>query len=324
MKAVVLEQHGGPEVLVLRDLPDPQPAPGQVLVRLRAAALNHRDVWIRRGQYAAIRLPAVLGSDGAGEIASGPRQGEPVVIFPSLDWGDNPKAPGPNFRILGMPDQGTYAELIAVPETNVFPKPPHLSWEEAAAVPLAALTAYRAVVTRAQTQAGETVLVTGIGGGVALFALQIARTLGARVFVTSSSEEKLQRARSLGSEGGALYTHPEWWKGLPSPDVIIDGAGGPGFLDLIGSIKAAGRLVTYGGTAGAVPQLIVQRIFWKQLNVLGTTMGNAQEFQHMLELYNKHQLRPVIDQVFPLAQAADAHRRMDAAAQFGKIVLRIA
>jgi zinc-binding alcohol dehydrogenase/oxidoreductase len=334
MKAIVLRDLGGPEQLRLEDVPDPKPGPGEVVVRLKAAALNHRDVWIRRGLYAGIKLPVILGSDGAGEVAAvGPGVdadlvGRAVVIDPGLDWGPDERAQAANYRILGMPDDGTYAQLIKVPAGQVHAKPSALSWEEAAAVPLASVTAYRAVVTRAKVQAGETVLVTGIGGGVSTVALQIARHLGARVFVTSGSDAKLARARELGAAGGVNYHAPDWPQeisqlaGGPGIDVVIDSVGGETFNRAIEVLKPGGRLATYGATTGPAPQLEIRRVFWKQLTILGSTMGTPREFAQALALYDQG-LKPVLDRAFPLAQAADAHRRMEEAGQFGKIVLTI-
>jgi zinc-binding alcohol dehydrogenase/oxidoreductase len=335
MDAIVLRETGGPEVLRLENVPEPEPGPGEVVVRLRAAALNRRDAWIRMGRYAGIRLPAILGSDGSGEVSAvgdGVRNvvpGAPVIVNPSLDWGDGERVPGPAFRILGMPDDGTYAELVRVPAANVYPKPERLSWEEAAALPLAGLTAYRAVVSRARVGAGETVLVTGIGGGVATLALLIARHLGARVLVTSGSDAKLERARALGAEGGANYHDPEWVEairqlaGEGGPDVAIDSAGGTTFAQLLDALKPGGRLVSYGATGGPAPATEVRRLYWKQLDLLGTTMGSPRDFAGMARLVAENPLTPVVDQIFPLAEAAAAHRRMEAAEQFGKIVLRI-
>jgi zinc-binding alcohol dehydrogenase/oxidoreductase len=252
------------------------------------------------------------------------------VINPSLDWGDDPRVSGPRWRILGSPDNGTFAELVAVPADAVFPLPTGLSVEEAAAIPLAGLTAYRAVVTRGQAQAGETVLVLGIGGGVATFAMLIAHHLGARVLVTSGSDEKLARARALGAEAGFNYKTDDWVRAARTasdgrgPDLIIDGTGGRTFDQALDAVRPGGRVVSYGATAGATPELAVRRVFWKHLNVLGTTMGSPEDFRGMLALFGERGLRPVVDQVFPLEETGAALRRMDAAAQFGKIVLRIA
>jgi len=333
MRAVVLNALGDPEHLKIEERPDPHPGPGDAVVHLRAAALNHRDVWIRRGQYAGIKLPIVLGSDGAGQVSEvgdgiDPGwKGRDVVIDPSFNWGPDDRAQGSSFNILGLPVDGTYAENVRVPAANLHPKPAQLSWEEAAALPLASVTAYRALVTRARVQAGETVLVTGIGGGVAICALLIAKRLGARVYVTSGSDAKLATARGHGADGGVNYRKDDWTKTLIAeigarPDVVIDGAGGETFNRALDVLKPGGRLVTYGSTTGAANNVEIRRIFWKQLNVLGSTMGPPGDFAAMLKLYEGG-LRPVIDKVFPLEQASDAHIRMEAGDQFGKIVLKI-
>jgi zinc-binding alcohol dehydrogenase/oxidoreductase len=335
MQAIVLRELGGPEKLQLESMPNPTLGPEEVLIRLKAAALNHRDVWIRTGRYAGIKLPIILGSDGAGEIVdigTGTDRsllGQDVVIYPAMNWGGDPRAPAANFKILGLPDNGTYAELIAMPAAQVFTKPESISFEEAAAVPLALLTAYRALVTRAQLQAGETCLITGIGGGVSSFVLQLAVALGARVLVTSSSDAKLEEARKMGATGGANYRTQDWGKeilGLCNErglQVVIDSAGGETFEKALDLVSPGGRVVTYGATTGPVRQLEVRRIFWKQLNVLGSTMGTAQEFEAALKFYEAKRLRPVIDQVLPLSAASAAHRRMEEGGQFGKIVLKI-
>jgi NADPH:quinone reductase-like Zn-dependent oxidoreductase len=333
MNAIVLRELGGPERLALEQIPDPQPGPGEAVVRLRAAALNHRDAWIRQGLYAGITLPIVLGSDGAGTVQAvgvgvdPALLGTAVVINPSLDWGTDDRVQGPAYRILGLPDNGTYAEYVKVPAANLFAKPDTLSWEAAAATPLAGLTAYRALVTRARVQPGETVLVTGIGGGVATFALLVARHLGARVVVTSGSDAKIARARQLGAEGGVNYKAEHWGRAVQSlcdggPDVIIDSAGRDALPTLVEIVKPGGRIVTFGATTGSPSTIEVRRIFWKQISILGSTMGTPREFGEMLKMFDGT-LAPIVDRVFPLAAAADAHRRMDQADQFGKIVLEI-
>lgn len=338
MKAVVLRQAGPAENLRLEDVPDSALGAGEVVVRLKAAALNHRDVWIRSGTGAYVggfKTRVILGSDGAGEVLSVGSGADPslvgraVVINPSLHWGDADVAQGPDFRILGLPDDGTYSELICVPARNVYTKPAGLSFEEAAAIPLAALTAYRAVVSRARVQAGETVLVTGIGGGVSTFALQIAVQRGARVFVTSGSDAKIARAREMGAAGGANYRTQDWAREIAAqcrgggPDVVIDSVGGDTFARAIDILKPGGRIANYGATTGPVKEVVLRNLFWKQASVLGTTMGSPREFEAMLQLYEHGGLRPVVDRVFPLADAAAAHRRMEEAGQFGKIVLGI-
>lgn len=335
MKAIVLRELGSVDNLKLEEVPDPQPGPGEVVVRLHAAALNHRDVFIVQKLYPNIKLPAILGSDGAGVVSavgegvSAELLGQEVVVNPSLEWGDDERTQGPKYRILGMPEEGTFAEFIKVPAENVNPKPAHLSFAEAAALPLAGLTAYRAVVTRAQVKAGETVLVTGIGGGVATFALQIAKALGARVFVTSGSDEKLARAQSLGADGGVNYKTADWGKQLVAltgggPDVVIDSAGGDALETSARILKQAGRIVFYGATTGLAKNLDLYRLFFKQATLMGSTMGSPREFAALLDLYTKEQIHPVVDQVFPLAEAAAAHRHMEEAGQCGKIVLQIA
>ncbi|OJW23048.1 MAG: alcohol dehydrogenase [Planctomycetales bacterium 71-10] len=334
MKAIVLRDPGGPEMLRLEDVPDPKPGPGEALVRLKAAALNHRDVWIRTAAYAGIKLPAILGSDGAGiveavgEGVDGSLVGREVVINPSLDWGDDERSFSSNFRILGMPDAGTYAQYVKAPATNIHPKPTGLSWEEAAAIPLAGLTAYRALIPRAGAKAGEIVFIPGIGSGVATFALLFAKKLGAKVLVSSSSEAKLERARTLGADGGVNYKDAKWvdkareLSGGEGVDVVIDGVGGPTYDHCIDLLRPGGRMATFGATTGPVPDIATRRVFWKQLNLLGTTMGSPADFAAMLALFDGS-LRPVVDRTFPLADAAEAHRRMDEAGQFGKIVLGI-
>ena len=333
MRAIVLTALGDSDNLKLEQRPDPRPGPGDAVVRLHAAALNRRDVWIRKGQYAGLKVPIILGSDGAGEVVDvGERvdrvwKGRQVVIDPSLNWGGDERAQDNAFNILGLPVDGTYAEMVVVPAANLHPKPAHLSWEEAAAVPLASVTAYRALVTRARVQAGETVLVTGIGGGVATCALKIAQHLGAKVYVTSGHESKIEAARRLGAMGGVNHRKDDWAKTLVTqmgsrPDVVIDGAGGETFNKTLDALKPGGRLVSYGSTLGAAQNVEVRRIFWKQLTVFGSTMGSPSDFAAMLKLYEAG-LKPVVDKVFPLEQAGDAHIRMEAGDQFGKIVLKI-
>lgn len=335
MRAVVLRELGGPEKLQIEAMPDPALKSGEVLVKLNAAALNHRDVWIRTGRYAGIKLPVILGSDGAGEIADVGEGVDPtlrglsVVIYPAMNWGNDERAPGPDFKILGLPDNGTYAQFITVPATHAFPKPAFLSFEETAALPLALLTAYRALVTRAQIQAGETCLVTGIGGGVSSFVLQLALAFGARVLVTSGSDAKLERAKELGAAGGANYRTADWGREIlqlcegRGLQVVIDSVGGDTFEKALDLVSPGGRVITYGATTGPAKQLEIRRIFWKQLTVLGSTMGTAREFEAALRCYEAKRLRPVIDQVFPLSEASAAHQRMEQGEQCGKIVLKI-
>jgi NADPH:quinone reductase-like Zn-dependent oxidoreductase len=333
MKAVVLHEKGEPENLKYEDWPEPEPRPGEVVVKLKAAALNHRDVWIRKGMYAGLKFPIVLGSDGAGEVVAlgddAPQEllGKAVVINPGMDWGHDPRVQHKYFKILGLPDDGTYAQFVKVPFDYCHAKPAGLSWEEAAAIPLAGLTAYRAVVTRARVKAGDNVLVTGIGGGVSAFALQIAKKLGANVFVTSGNEEKIERAKEMGADGGANYKLQDWGQMVvgmtdgDGPDVVIDSVGGDTLAKCVDIIKPGGRIALYGATTGLPKTVDLRRIFWKQLDICGSTMGTQEEFAAMLKLYDDGSIKPVVDKVFPLAEAAASHERMEEAGQFGKIVL---
>ncbi len=319
MKALVLTEANS--LPMYQDAADPIPAEGEVIVDIKAAALNHRDVFVTQGKYANIRFPIILGSDGAGIC-----DGKEVVIYPALNWGDDPRFQGKSFEILGLPRNGTLAEKIAIPATHVFPKPTHLTWAEAAALPLAGLTAYRALFTKGRCKAGDKVLITGIGGGVALFALQFAKAVGAEVWVNSSSDEKIARAIALGATGGANYKTPDWNKQLEAAggfDIVIDGAGGEGFGTTLKLCKSGARVVSYGGTIGVVPNFSPQILFWKQLEVLGSTMGTAEEFAAMLDFVATHQIHSVVDQVFALEDGAQAFQRMEVGGQFGKIVLAI-
>ncbi|KER11153.1 MAG: alcohol dehydrogenase [[Candidatus Thermochlorobacteriaceae] bacterium GBChlB] len=331
MKAAVLEGVGQP--VRLQDVSMPIAGKGEAVVKLSAAALNHRDVWIQKGQYAGLKFPIVLGSDGAGAVESvgdGVDKmwlGKNVVVNPSVSWGESEKTQAKAFKILGLPDDGTFAELVKIPAANLAEKPEHLSFVEAAALPLAGLTAYRALFSRAKLQAGETVLITGIGGGVALFGLQFALAQGATVFVTSGSDEKLSKAKALGAAGGVNYKQPDWAKELQAQaggfDVILDSAGGEGFGNLINLAAAGGRIVFVGATAGNPPNLDMRKIFWKQLSLLGSTMGSPNDFNAMMTFVSEKKIMPVVDAVLPLTDAEAALRRMENAAQFGKIVLSI-
>ncbi|HWA08266.1 MAG TPA: zinc-binding dehydrogenase [Opitutaceae bacterium] len=317
--------------LVIAEVADPVPAAGEVVVALKAAALNHRDVWIKLGQYAGLKFPCVPGSDGAGVVvavgAGGDTAwvGREVVINPALDWGGSEHAQGPKFSILGLPRDGTLAEKVTVPAVQLAAKPAHLSWEEAAALPLTGLTAYRAIFSRAQLKAGERLLITGIGGGAALWALQFAVAHGAEVWVTSSSPEKIARAVTLGAVGGFNYAQSGWTAAAAKApgrfDVIMDSAGGDGFEQLIDLAAPGGRIVFFGATRGNPPLLPMRKIFWRQVSLLGSTMGSPADWHALLEFVALHRLRPVISDVFPLARAAEAFALMERGGQFGKIVI---
>jgi len=330
MKALVLR---GIDELVYDDVPMPHAGAGEVVVHLRAAALNHRDVWIKHGQYAGLRFPVIPGSDGAGVVVDcGPGvdaswRDREVILNPGLDWGHDPRGQEPRFTILGLPKDGTFAEFVHVPVTQLAPKPTHLTWSEAAALPLAGLTAFRAVFSRAHLKAHEKILLSGIGAGTAVFALQFAVAAGALPCVTSSSEEKLRRAQALGAKAGALYTKTGWAKEFGEHhgpfDVIIDSAGGPGFGELIDLAATGGRLVVFGATRGNPEELPLRKIFWRQLNLLGSTMGSPTDFQMMTAYCARHAIHPVVSEEFPLKEGLAAFERMAAGEQFGKLVLRI-
>lgn len=322
------------EPLRLQEVPLPEPGPGEVRVRLRAAALNHRDVWVQQGKYPGMRLPVTPGSDGAGTVeALGPDVdaawlGRAVLINPGQDWGDDPRFYQKSFTILGMPHDGTFAECVVVRAGYLHDKPAHLSFAEAAALPLGGLTAWRALFSRARLRPGERVLISGVGGGVALQGLQFAVARGAEVWVTSGSDEKIERARALGARGGANYRQERWEKALVAQagggfDVILDSAGGEGFAALIEAAAPGGRIVFYGGTRGTITNVVPAKVFFKQLDLLGTTMGTPDEFAAMLRFVNEHRIRPVIDQTFPLEEAEAALRRLATGAQFGKLILEV-
>ncbi len=320
MKALVFVNKETP--LAYQDIDPPQAVDGQVLVDLKAAALNHRDNWIQKGMYPGLQDQTILGSDGAGVV-----DGRAVIVNPSINWGSDQRFPARDFQILGMPTDGTFAEQIAVMPDQLHDKPAHLSMEQAAALPLGGLTAYRALISRCGVQAGERVLISGVGGGVALFACQFAIAAGADVYVTSSSAEKIQAAVDLGAKGGANYTEDNWSKSFGKEtggfDVIIDSAGGDGFADLIKLTRPGARIALYGGTRGNWQNVSPQLIFFRQLAIFGSTMGSDEEFAQMVSFVNEHKIEPVIDSVFDLYDGAAAITRMDQGLQFGKIVLRI-
>lgn len=319
MQALIFEALHTP--LRFGEYPDPQPEEGEVRVNIRAAALNHRDVWITKGQYPGIRTPAILGSDGAG--LWGQRE---VLINPGSGWGTNPLFPAKDYRILGMPQDGVFAPLLSVSPDRLVDKPGHLSWTQAAALPLAGLTAFRAVITKGQVQRGQRVLVTGIGGGVALMAAQFAMSAGAEVWVSSGSAEKIGKALAIGAKGGVNYKEPNWAEQLAAEakgfDLIIDSAGGDAFASLLRLANPGGRIVVYGGALGTA-KFSPQALFWRQLTLMGTSMGTDDEFAQMVNWVKDHEIVPVVDSVFPLDAGNEAFERMDQGLQFGKIVLEI-
>jgi NADPH:quinone reductase-like Zn-dependent oxidoreductase len=318
VKAIRIHADGGPEVLRYEDAPDPEPGHGEVLVRLRAASLNHLDLWIRKG-LPSVPKPRILGADGAGRRED---TGERVVINPGIEHGEK-------ITVVGEHMDGTHAELVAVPETNVYPLPDEISFEEAAAFPLVFETAYRLLVTKAQLQKGEWVLLWGIGSGVATAGLAIAKALGARALVTSSSDEKLERALELGAD--AVVNHSEGdvraavaeATGGEGVHVVLEHVGEATWQSSLQAARPGGRIVVCGATSGPNPPAALHRIWWKQLTIYGSTMGTRGDFEAAYDLVKSGRAKPVVDSVFPLAQARAAHERMEAGEQLGKIVLTI-
>jgi NADPH:quinone reductase-like Zn-dependent oxidoreductase len=325
MHAVVLEEFGSADVLRPGEAPDPVPRAGWTTVRLRAAALNWHDVLVRRGLYSS-PLPHVLGADGAGIDES---TGGQVVIVPSLMWGANEAAPGPDWEILGDHRPGTYSERVQVPTSCVAPKPDGWSWVEAAALPLVGLTTYRALLCRARLEEGESLLVLGAGGGVATTAVILGHALGCRVAVTSSADDKIARSRELGAVDGVRYDDPGWVQhardlspGGRGFDVVLDSVGT--WSESIAALRPGGRLVVLGASREAQPQLDARSFYFGQYSLLGTTMGSLVDFAGLLRLLDERRVRPpVLDRSFPLDRAADAHTFLESGSAFGKVTLEI-
>ncbi len=335
MKAIVLRQTGGIDQLSYEDVEFPLVHSGEALVKIRASALNHRDLWIVQGLYAKIKVPVILGSDGTGDVVSTCDAqdagwiGKRIVVHPSFNWGSDPRAQGKDFRILGMPDNGTLAEYLVVPTENMFQAPSYLSDEEAAALPLGGLTAFRAAFVQGQLKPKECVLITGVGGGVAALALQMAVAAGANVFVTSGEENKIRQAVKWGALHGENYRDSEGFKKLSAVaekhggiDLIIDSAGGKTFGELVNLVKPGGRIVNFGATAGNPELLDLRKLFWKQIMIQGSTMGTRDDFASMIAFFESHRIKPAVDKVFSFRDFSAAFQRMKQAEQFGKIILK--
>lgn len=332
MKALQLCANEEEKINIV-DIPLPTLEKGKVLVKIKAASLNHRDQWIREGKYPKIVAPSILGSDGCGVVEKVFDKedehwlGKEVIINPNVGVNDNSSIHSSHYSILGMPTQGTFAEYIAVNTDRLHLKPSHLSFEEAAAIPLAGLTAYRAVFTKGNIKAGDTVLVTGIGGGVAQFACQFAIAAGAKVYVTSSEEAKIEALKKLGAVGGVNYKLKDWYKTLLEQsqgfDTIIDSAGGESFNLLLRNLKPEGTLVFYGATLGSPTSLDMARIFFGQYTIKGTTMGNDDEFLDMLHFIEKNKIIPIIDSIRPFNEIIKAFDEMKLGKQFGKMIINL-
>lgn len=322
MRAVVHQGPEGLDGLRVTEMEEGRPGPGEVQVKLKASGLNHRDLRVlaRSGE------PVILGSDGTGVVAAVGEgvdpalEGKEVVINPSLGWSVQSDAPPAGFEILGVPTHGTFAERIILPAVNVEPKPEHLTWTEAGVLPLAALTAYRALFTRGQLKKGEHVLIPGIGSGVATFLLLLAKAAGARVTVTSRSEEKRSRALELGADA-AIESHRDWGQQMAGEqvDLIIDSVGPAIFDRCLDRLRPGGRLVNFGETSGKTVEIPLRPFFFGQFTLMGSTMGSTEEFRGMLRFVSDHKIRPVLDRTFPLSQAPEAFRKLKEGKQFGKI-----
>ena len=317
MKAVRIHEDGGPDVLRYEDAPDPGPEPGEVLIRLRAASLNRLDLWIRKG-LPSVPKPRILGADGAGLDPDGRR----VVINPGIEHGDR-------ISVVGEHMDGTYAELIAVPRSNIYPLPDDISFEDAASFPLVFETVYRMLVTRAGLREGEWILVWGVGSGIGTAALQLGKALGGRVLATSSSDAKLERATELGAdavvnhESGDVVDAAREVTGGPGVDVVVEHVGEATWDTSLQAVRPHGRITVCGATTGPNPKAALHRIWWKQLTILGSTMGTREDFEGAYELVKSGKAKPIVDSVYPLADAAAAHERMESGEHFGKIVLTI-
>ncbi len=341
MKAVAIDSHGGPEVLRYRELPTPQFADDEALVRIEAAALNRLDIYVREGwPNLRLQFPHILGADGAGVVEARGKEvtqaavGERVVLDPSLPCGTcdacrrGEEVLCAEYRILGEHVDGTYAELVKVPGENLLPLPDGVPLEPSAAAPTTFMTAWRLLMTRAAVQSGETVLVLGAGGGVSSAAIQIAKYAGARVIATSSTEEKLERARELGADEVINYTREPFERAAwelsekRGVDVVVDSVGEATWKQSLRALGKNGRLVTCGATTGPLGETDIRIIFWRQLQILGSTMANRAEFREVMQLIWEGKLKPVIDRILPLREARAAQEYLEKGEQFGKILLR--
>ncbi len=330
MKALVLTSPGQIE---LKELPLPILSVGKALVRIKAAALNRRDDWIREGKYPNIKFGGILGSDGAGIVESVHDEtdnawvGQEVVINPNIDWGPDLEAQSSKYTILGMPVNGTFAEYVVVPVDRLHHKPFHLDFLQAAALPLGGLTAFRALFRKGGLRAGQNVLISGFGGGVAQFAFLFAKAAGANVYVSSGSDEKIEKAMKLGAKGAYNYkkqtNYQDLWKTKGGFDLVIDSAGGDQLNNFIKVLRPQGKIVFYGATNGLPAKIDLYRMFWNQLSLIGTTMGNDHEFNEMISFVGKHQIRPIVDSIRPFSKIAESFPDITKPNKVGKIVFQV-
>jgi NADPH:quinone reductase-like Zn-dependent oxidoreductase len=329
MKALIISENNQLE-FVEKEIPKPKD--NEVLVKINAVALNHRDQFIREGKYPGIRPGTVLGSDASGTVIETGGKVDPVwknkevVINPNLDWGENNKVQSSNYHILGTPSDGLFCEYVVISNSKIAEKPGHLNADTAAALPLAGMTAFRALFHHGKCQKGENVLISGVGGGVAQFAFQFALAKGAQVYVSSSDEKKRTKAIELGAKGAFNYQEDDWVKEAKSSsggfDLVIDSAGGDGINDLIKLMKPAGRIVFYGATQGKPKNLDVHRMFWNQITLQGSTMANDDEFKAMLAFVTKNRIEPIIDSIRSFDEIINAFDKMKDGKQFGKLVAK--
>lgn len=327
MKAVRIHEDGGPEVLRYEDVADPEPGPDEVLVSLRAAGLNHLDIWVRKG-LPSVPKPRILGADGAGVVATlgervqGFEVGDRVVVNPGIPHDGR-------ITVIGEHTDGTYCELKAIPAAQLYELDDSLTFEEGAAFPLTFETAYRMLVTKAALREGESVLIWGIGGGVALAAFELCRALGARTIVTSSSPQKIERARSLGADVAVSHVDDDVVQAVKEAtdgrgaDVVVETVGEATWERSLAAASQDGRVVVCGATSGHSPPARLYRLWWKQLVVYGSTMGMPSDFEGAYELVRAGRARVYVDSVYPLSAATKAHERLESGAQFGKVVLSI-
>ena len=328
MKAILLTEAMNIEIT---DVTKPTAGEGEVIVKIAASSLNHRELWIQKGLYPGMKVPCILGADGAGTIVELGNNVNPtwkdkeVIIYPAYDWGTNEHAPSRQFRVLGMPDPGTMAEYIAVPTTNLVEKPKYLKWQEAAAIPVAGLTAWRALNRHGRIQKGDKVLITGIGGGVAQAGLALALAFGATVYVTSSSAEKIEYAKSIGAIGGVNYKDEDWHSQLKELsggiDIVLDSSPSPVLDNYFRFMNYGGRIVTYGSTGSPKTTISISKFFLRHIQFIGTAMGSPLEFMALLQFMEKHNIQPLIDSQFSFKDGEKAFDALRTGNQIGKIVI---
>lgn len=330
MKALVLTEPG---LLEIKEIPKPTLSAGMALVRIKGAALNRRDDWIREGKYPGIKYGGTLGSDGAGIVeevfdeADKAWAGQEVVINPNIDWGNDLDVQSSKYTILGMPMSGTFAEYVLVGVDRLHHKPFHLDFLQAAALPLGGLTAFRALFRKGGLRAGQNVLISGFGGGVAQFAFLFAKAAGANVYISSGSDEKIDKALKMGAKGGYNYkkqtNYDDLWKTKGGFDLVIDSAGGDQLNNFIKMLRPNGKIVFYGATNGLPSKIDLYRMFWNQHSLIGTTMGNDHEFSEMIAFVGKHQIRPMVDSIRPFSKIAESFPDITRANKVGKIVFQV-